>query len=94
MIAQPSDRWGESPCAVVVCSDPSLTEAEIYHRCRSELAGYKQPKAVYFIAYEDFPRSASGKVQLILDVARWVRDELAKLGVQTVRDPRGFASST
>ena len=31
--------------------------------CRAELAGYKQPKAIRFLAYEAFPRSASGKVQ-------------------------------
>jgi fatty-acyl-CoA synthase len=27
------------------------------------LAGYKQPKGLRFMAIEDFPRSASGKIQ-------------------------------
>ena len=32
-------------------------------RCRRELAGFKQPKGICFLAFEAFPRSASGKVQ-------------------------------
>jgi fatty-acyl-CoA synthase len=32
-------------------------------RCREQLAGYKRPKEIHFIALEAMPRSASGKVQ-------------------------------
>jgi acyl-CoA synthetase (AMP-forming)/AMP-acid ligase II len=56
-------RWGEVPVAFVARRDESLTEAELLARCRRELAGYKQPKEIFFIPVEDFPRSASGKVQ-------------------------------
>ena len=31
--------------------------------CRDNLAGYKRPREIRFIAFEDFPRSTSGKVQ-------------------------------
>ena len=31
--------------------------------CRAQLAGYKQPRRILFIARDEFPRSASGKVQ-------------------------------
>jgi fatty-acyl-CoA synthase len=31
--------------------------------CREKLAGYKQPKGIHFIAMDEFPRSASGKIQ-------------------------------
>jgi fatty-acyl-CoA synthase len=31
--------------------------------CREQLAGYKQPKDIIYIDIEDFPRSASGKIQ-------------------------------
>jgi acyl-CoA synthetase (AMP-forming)/AMP-acid ligase II len=56
-------RWGEVPVAFVARRDPSLDEAALAALCRAQLAGYKQPKGIYFIALEAFPRSASGKVQ-------------------------------
>jgi len=40
-----------------------LEAADLYRRCRRELAGYKQPKAIIFIEEPEFPRSASGKIQ-------------------------------
>jgi len=30
-------------------------------RYRAELAGYKQPQRIRFLAFDDFPRSTSGK---------------------------------
>jgi acyl-CoA synthetase (AMP-forming)/AMP-acid ligase II len=56
-------RWGEVPIAYVALRDASLDESELKARCRAELAGYKQPKEIHFIAFEEFPRSASGKIQ-------------------------------
>ena len=40
-----------------------LEDTDLFRRCRAELAGYKQPKGIRFIGFDDFPRSASGKVQ-------------------------------
>ena len=59
VIAQPSDRWGESPCAVVVRSDLSLTEADVVAWCQGRLARYKQPRTVVFT--DTIPRNPSGK---------------------------------
>ncbi|MDF1793693.1 MAG: class I adenylate-forming enzyme family protein [Thalassobaculaceae bacterium] len=56
-------KWGEVPIAFVAKRDESLAESDLYARCRAELAGYKQPKGIHFIAMDDFPRSASGKIQ-------------------------------
>ena len=56
-------RWGEVPVAFVARRDETLTEEDLHKLCRAELAGYKQPKGIRFIALEEFPRSASGKVQ-------------------------------
>jgi acyl-CoA synthetase (AMP-forming)/AMP-acid ligase II len=56
-------KWGEVPVAFVARRDPSLDEAALAALCRAQLAGYKQPKGIYFIPFEAFPRSASGKVQ-------------------------------
>ena len=56
-------RWGEVPVAFVARRDPSLDEAALAELCRAGLARFKQPKGIYFIPFESFPRSASGKVQ-------------------------------
>jgi acyl-CoA synthetase (AMP-forming)/AMP-acid ligase II len=56
-------KWGEVPIAFVAKRDVSLQADDLYRLCRAELAGYKQPKGIHFIALEDFPRSASGKIQ-------------------------------
>jgi len=56
-------KWGEVPIAFVARREPSLDEAALAALCRAQLAGYKQPKGIYFISLEAFPRSASGKVQ-------------------------------
>lgn len=56
-------KWGEVPIAFVARREDSLSDTDLYARCRAELAGYKQPKGIHFIAMADFPRSASGKIQ-------------------------------
>jgi fatty-acyl-CoA synthase len=63
VVRRPDARWGEVPVAFVARHDPSLSEADLYARCRASLAGYKQPKQIVFIEARDFPRSASGKIQ-------------------------------
>jgi len=63
VVRQTNPQWGEVPIAFVARRDDSLTEAELYCLCRTRLAGYKQPKGIHFIDFDDFPRSASGKVQ-------------------------------
>ncbi|WP_119304264.1 class I adenylate-forming enzyme family protein [Dongia deserti] len=56
-------KWGEVPVAIVARRDDALTKDELRARCREQLAGYKQPKEIYFIPFDAFPRSASGKIQ-------------------------------
>lgn len=63
VVRRADPRWGEVPVAFVARRDPSLDAAALLAACRAALAGYKQPKEVRFLAFEDFPRSASGKVQ-------------------------------
>ena len=60
VVGQPSERWGESPFAVVVKTDAGLAEAEVLDFCRGKLAGYKQPKGVAFV--DVLPRNPSGKI--------------------------------
>ena len=71
VVRSADEKWGEVPIAFVARrTNDGLTAEALFERCRAELAGYKQPKGIRFIPYEDFPRSASGKVQ---------RHELEKL---------------
>lgn len=63
VVRRADPKWGEVPIAFVARRDDALTADDLYARCRSELAGYKQPKGIHFIDMDDFPRSASGKIQ-------------------------------
>ena len=60
VIGQPSARWGESPFAVVVKNDETLSEDNVLSFCDEKLARFKLPKGVAFI--DVIPRNANGKV--------------------------------
>lgn len=59
VIGQQSERWGESPFAVVVRTDENLTEADVLRHCDDKLARFKQPKGAVFI--DEIPRNPTGK---------------------------------
>jgi acyl-CoA synthetase (AMP-forming)/AMP-acid ligase II len=60
VIGQESERWGESPLAIVVATDANVSAVDVLEFCQGKLAGFKQPKAVEFI--EEIPRNPSGKI--------------------------------
>jgi acyl-CoA synthetase (AMP-forming)/AMP-acid ligase II len=61
VIGVPDAKWGETPLAIVVRTPhATLDEAAVVAHCRTQLAGYKCPKAVVFT--EALPRNATGKV--------------------------------
>ena len=60
VIGVPSEKWGESPLAVVVTGDESMTAQHVLDHCAGKLAAYKQPKMVEFI--DVIPRNPTGKV--------------------------------
>jgi O-succinylbenzoate-CoA ligase len=60
VIGQTSAKWGESPLAVVVKKDPTLTEADVVEWTRGRLAGYKRPRSVRFV--DEIPRNPAGKI--------------------------------
>ncbi len=72
VVRKPDAQWGEVPVAFVARNDEQLTAEVLIERCRKELAGYKRPKEIRFVAFEDFPRSTTGKVQRG-EVERWLR---------------------
>jgi acyl-CoA synthetase (AMP-forming)/AMP-acid ligase II len=55
-------KWGEVPVAFISRRDDALSETDIEAVCRKSLAGYKRPKEVHFMRFEDFPRSTTGKI--------------------------------
>ncbi len=61
VVAQPEEKWGESPCAFVELK-PAATvgEAELLAWCRERLARFKAPRRVIF---GPLPRTSTGKIQ-------------------------------
>ena len=52
---------GETPCAFIELKDNTeATEAEIIAFCRSQMPGFKTPKAVVF---GPIPKTSTGKIQ-------------------------------
>jgi len=60
VIGQKSDKWGESPLAIIVKADDALTEADVIKFCSGKLARFKQPQAAVFV--DEIPRNPSGKI--------------------------------
>ncbi|MGI9310439.1 MAG: AMP-binding enzyme, partial [bacterium] len=61
VVAMPSEKWGETPCAFVRRRDgAALTEREVIAYCREHLAHFKAPGKVVFA---DLPKTSTGKVQ-------------------------------
>jgi acyl-CoA synthetase (AMP-forming)/AMP-acid ligase II len=71
VVRQRDARWGEVPVAFVARLDEALSAADIEAMCRRELASYKRPKDVRFVAFEAFPRSTTGKIQRH-EVEKWL----------------------
>ena len=63
VVRQADEKWGEIPVAFVVPAADSLTADDVQQMCRQKLAGFKCPKEIYFIAADQVPRSANGKIK-------------------------------
>lgn len=63
VIGVPHEKWGEAVKAVVVLkNDMTATQEEIIQFCVDKVAGYKKPKSVDFIRWEEMPRTGTGKI--------------------------------
>jgi fatty-acyl-CoA synthase len=70
VVAQPDEKWGETPCAFVeLKSGASVTAEELRAFCRDHLAGFKVPRSFVF---RDIPKTSTGKVQkfILRDLAK------------------------
>jgi fatty-acyl-CoA synthase len=64
VVAKPDLKWGEVPCAFIELKENArATEAEIIAFCRSQMSGFKTPKAVVF---GPIPKTSTGKIQKFL----------------------------
>ena len=55
-------KWGETPVLVVVAEEPAPSAEELIALCRAELAAYKRPSRVLYVAKGTLPRNNTGKV--------------------------------
>jgi acyl-CoA synthetase (AMP-forming)/AMP-acid ligase II len=74
VIGMADEKWGETVLAVVSTkAEQNCNADDLKQWCRARLAGYKQPRQIEFIASQDFPRTATGKI-----VHRRLRDLLTE----------------
>jgi acyl-CoA synthetase (AMP-forming)/AMP-acid ligase II len=87
VVGVPDPEWGETPVAVVIpkshISDRDALTAELVALCRTELAGYKQPRR--FVYWSEFPLGPAGKIlkREIANQVNLVIDANAKMPVST-----------
>jgi len=62
VVAQPDEKWGETPCAFVTLRDGAnnVSEQDIIDYCRDNMAHFKAPKTVIF---GSLPKTSTGKIQ-------------------------------
>ncbi len=72
VVAQPNEKWGESPIAFVETKSgfEELSEQEIIAYCKEHLASFKCPRNVIFT---EIPKTSTGKIQ------KFILRERAKL---------------
>ena len=62
-IGVPHEKWGEAVHAVVVLhQDQGASESDLLDWCKDRIAGYKRPKSISFVAEDEMPRTATGKL--------------------------------
>ena len=61
VVAQPDEKWGESPCAFIeLVADNAASEDDLIAFCREKLAGFKRPKRFIF---GPLPKTSTGKIR-------------------------------
>jgi fatty-acyl-CoA synthase len=64
VIGMPDPKWGERVHGVVVLKPGAASaEVDLVAWCQGRLAGYKRPRSISVISFDDMPRTATGKIQ-------------------------------
>lgn len=65
VIGIPDKKWGETIKAVVVLEEgiegDEKLKAQILEYCKNKMAGYKRPRSIDFVKFDEIPRNAVGK---------------------------------
>ena len=70
VVAQPDEKWGETPCAFIELKpDAAVSAEELRAFCRERLAHFKVPRTFVF---REIPKTSTGKIQ------KFVLREVAK----------------
>ncbi len=76
VIGLPDPKWGERVHAAIVPHEGApKDEAALVEWARTRIAGFKTPRSFTFLAPDDMPRTATGKIQ-----HRVLRERLAQQG--------------
>ncbi len=63
VVGRPDPKWGECvQAAVVRHRGHDIDEAELVAWAKGRLAGYKRPREIVFLAQDEMPRNATGKI--------------------------------
>jgi len=63
VVGRPDPKWGESvQAAVVRRAGHEVSETELVAWAKERLAGYKRPREIIFLAGDEMPRNATGKI--------------------------------
>jgi acyl-CoA synthetase (AMP-forming)/AMP-acid ligase II len=80
-IGVPHEKWGEAVHVVVVLhQDQRATQCDILDWCKNRIAGYKRPRSISFIAEDEMPRTATGKVLHRVLRSRYANQEARSAG--------------
>ena len=74
----PDERMGEVGCAWVVAAGDAPDPDELLAHCRERLARFKVPARFVFLAADELPKTATGKVQKFRLIERAGRPTLRR----------------
>ena len=62
VVAQPDEKWGETPCAFVTLRPDAdgVSAEDVIEFCRQNMAHFKVPKSIVF---GPLPKTSTGKIQ-------------------------------
>ena len=76
VVRQQDEKWGETPVALVSAANGDVTVEALRALCRTQLAGYKQPRHILLVPPARLARTQTGKLPRAA-LESWVQDQLS-----------------